>query len=489
MINGQKVWTSFAQYSTRCVLLTRTGPGHAGITAFFVDMDTPGITVRPLRTMHGVDEFCEVYFDDVVVPADRMLGNPGDGWQLAMDLLPFERSTCFWQRIAYLYARFDALLAEVDEHDGADDAALGAAYLALHTVRCRSRQTQHRLADGARLGADTSIDKVLLATAEQRLYDTARDLLPRGVGTRREPLAHRVPVLARGDDLRRHRRDPAQHHRAPAARSRQGVTVEAPDAESLGFLEDALRKTMLSASGARLDAALVDLGWHDMLDEMPDVAIPLVFRLLGETGAHAPVLNDVVLHAMDRTAGDTVALPYAGGSWVVWERTDEAERRRRSRTAASTGSTPGMPCRWWPLARRSDGGSSAARGPCWHSPAAMRSTGSQFGRPIASFQAVRHRLAETLVAIDGAEATLSRRAMTTSAHCWPRPPPGRPALTAARHCQQVLGGIGFTAEHDLHRHVKRVLVLDGLLGSSRELTREAGRVVRVGRSAPRVATL
>ena len=112
MVNGQKVWTSFAQYATRCVLLTRTGPpgtpNHEAITAFFVDMDTPGITVRPLRTMHGVDEFCEVYFDDVVVPADRMLGKPGDGWRLAMDLLPFERSTCFWQRIAYLYSRFDS---------------------------------------------------------------------------------------------------------------------------------------------------------------------------------------------------------------------------------------------------------------------------------------------------------------------------------------------------------------------------------------------
>ena len=168
MINGQKVWTSFAQYATRCILLTRTGPGHAGITAFFVDMDSPGIDVRPLRTMHGVDEFCEVYFDDVVVPADRMLGNPGDGWQLAMDLLPYERSTCFWQRIAYLYARFDALLAEVDEHGGADDAELGAAYLALHTLRCRSAPTQYRLADGAKLGPDTSIDKVLLATAEQQ---------------------------------------------------------------------------------------------------------------------------------------------------------------------------------------------------------------------------------------------------------------------------------------------------------------------------------
>jgi alkylation response protein AidB-like acyl-CoA dehydrogenase len=179
VVNGQKVWTSFAQYSARCVLLTRTGtgsaPSHEAITAFFVDMDTPGITVRPLRTMHGVDEFCEVYFDDVLIPGDRMLGKPGEGWKLAMDLLPYERSTCFWQRIAYLYSRFDRLIAEAQE---VDDAELGAAYLGLHTLRCRSRLTQQRLGDGIRLGPDTSIDKVLLATAEQKLYDVARDLIP-----------------------------------------------------------------------------------------------------------------------------------------------------------------------------------------------------------------------------------------------------------------------------------------------------------------------
>ncbi|MCV7224271.1 acyl-CoA dehydrogenase family protein [Mycolicibacterium elephantis] len=182
IINGQKVWTSFAQFATRCVLLTRTGgpdtPNHEAITAFFVDLKTPGVTVRPLRTMHGVDEFCEVYFDDVAVPADRMLGKPGDGWRLAMDLLPYERSTCFWQRIAYLYSRFDALVDQVKRVGQAVDSDLGETYLALHTLRCRSRATQHRLADGHKLGAETSIDKVLLAGAEQQLYDTARDLLP-----------------------------------------------------------------------------------------------------------------------------------------------------------------------------------------------------------------------------------------------------------------------------------------------------------------------
>ena len=115
----------------------------------------------------------------------------------------------------------------------------------------------------------------------------------------------------------------------------------------------------------------------------------------------------------------------------------------------------------------------------------------QFGKPIASFQAVRHRLAETLVAIEGAEAVLSLpssdspdlTAMLAKAAA------GKAALTAAKHCQQVLGGIGFTDEHDLHVHVKRALVLDGLLASSKELSRKAGAGLRARRSVPRLAEL
>ena len=192
VVSGQKVWTSLAQYAARCVLLARTAPGHGGITAFFADMDAPGITVRPLRTMHGVDEFAEVFFDDVVIAGDRLLGRPGDGWRVATDLLPYERSTCFWHRIAYLYARLDRLLAETSAPVPApapapallrrlapgEDAAVGSAYLALHIARCRSLITQRRLAAGERLGPETSVDKVLLATAEQQLFDTVRDLLP-----------------------------------------------------------------------------------------------------------------------------------------------------------------------------------------------------------------------------------------------------------------------------------------------------------------------
>ena len=96
------------------------------------------------------------------------------------------------------------------------------------------------------------------------------------------------------------------------------------DPESLRLLADSVRTTMTAHSGAKLDAALTDLGWLDMLDGMPDTAIPLVFRLLGETGAHAPVLNDVVLRAAGAAPGGTLPLPFAGGSWVAWERSDGA---------------------------------------------------------------------------------------------------------------------------------------------------------------------
>ncbi len=180
VINGQKVWTSLAQYSDRCVLLTRTGTPesrHRGITAFFVDMDTPGITVTPIEMINGVREFAEVFFDDVVVPADRILGEVDGGWAVAMSILPFERSSCFWQRIAYLYRRLEQAV-EIAPHDDRNAEIVGNAFLHLHSLRTRSRATQHRLAAGATLGAETSIDKVLVATAEHTTYDAIRRLLP-----------------------------------------------------------------------------------------------------------------------------------------------------------------------------------------------------------------------------------------------------------------------------------------------------------------------
>jgi Acyl-CoA dehydrogenase, C-terminal domain len=262
------------------------------------------------------------------------------------------------------------------------------------------------------------------------------------------------------------------------------------DSESLQLLEDGLRKTMTTASGQQLDAALAELGWLEMLDEMPEAAVPLVFRLLGETGAHAPVLNDVVLRAAGREGRGTVPLPFAGGSWVVWERTDQPTSALGDdlpiHRVAQGDPVPVAAGRhalgWWLL------GAGRAMLALARQHALDR---SQFGRPVASFQAIRHRLAETLVAIEGAEATLVAAAAEPDelSFLLAKAAAGQAALTASRHCQQVLGGIGFTAEHDLQRHIKRVLVLDTLLGSSRELTREAGTALRAKGFAPRLAQL
>jgi alkylation response protein AidB-like acyl-CoA dehydrogenase len=172
-VTGQKVWTSYAQYAQRCVLLTRSGTPeslHRGITALFVDMDSPGISIRPLRTMHGVDEFCEVFFDDVAVPEERMLGNEGEGWAVAMDLLPYERSTSLWHRGAYLARRLQRLV-EIAPDRSIDPRDLGAVVETLYGFRARSRATQHRLASGERLGAETSVDKILLGQTEHAVYD------------------------------------------------------------------------------------------------------------------------------------------------------------------------------------------------------------------------------------------------------------------------------------------------------------------------------
>lgn len=260
------------------------------------------------------------------------------------------------------------------------------------------------------------------------------------------------------------------------------------DASELELLTETLRKTMTSTSGSALYEALTELGWHDMLSEIPDTAIPLVFRLLGETGAHAPVLNDVVRHAAGQTLGGTVPLPYAGGSWVSWDSAvtptadilDEDLPIRQVDAAHPPPLAAGR-CAlgWWLL------GSAHAMLDLARSHALDR---VQFGRPLSSFQAVRHRLAETLVAIEGAEATLAA-ADGEFGSLLAKAAAGQAAITAARHCQQVLGGIGFTAEHGLQRHIRRALVLDGLLGSARELTREAGAYIRTQGSAPRLVHL
>jgi alkylation response protein AidB-like acyl-CoA dehydrogenase len=110
----------------------------------------------------------------------------------------------------------------------------------------------------------------------------------------------------------------------------------------------------------------------------------------------------------------------------------------------------------------------------------------QFGQAIGKFQAVRHRLAETLVAVEAADAALDAAWEDPSPHAaaMAKALAGRGARTAARHSQQVLAGIGFTTEHSFHRYVRRVLVLDQLVGAGRALTADDGRRLLASRQLP-----
>ena len=192
-VTGQKVWTSLAQYAQRCVLLTRTGTmesAHKGITTLFVDMDSPGIAVRPIETMHGVDEFSEVFFDNVEVPFARTVGDVDGGWAVAMDLLPYERSTALWHRAAFLHRRLQDLL-EAAPPGALEPAKLGEVTQLLYAFRARSRATQHRMANGEHLGPETSLDKVMLATAEQAIFDLVADTLTSEVTIGDDPTSER----------------------------------------------------------------------------------------------------------------------------------------------------------------------------------------------------------------------------------------------------------------------------------------------------------
>lgn len=173
VVSGEKVWTSWAQFADRCVLLARTGApdsGHKGITAFFLDMDTPGIEIAPLRSMNGDDEFCSLYFDQVRIPESRVLGEVNGGWAVAMYVLSGERGAAAWQRQTWLRSRLDELAAAPGD---TPDAALGESLELIHAMRLLSRRTVRTLSAGDSPGVLPSLDKLAMSTAEKFLFDTA----------------------------------------------------------------------------------------------------------------------------------------------------------------------------------------------------------------------------------------------------------------------------------------------------------------------------
>ena len=179
VVQGQKIWTSYAQLSTWCGLLARTGTTesrHRGLTMFWVDLRSPGVTVRPIPCATGRNELAEVFFDDVVVPKAHVIGEVGGGWDAVMYQLQFERGNFAWLRQAWLHSRLHDALASAPEGGTRPSAAaaLGEAWTTLAALRERALSTVTRLARGESPGPEISVDKILLATAEQAVFDAVR---------------------------------------------------------------------------------------------------------------------------------------------------------------------------------------------------------------------------------------------------------------------------------------------------------------------------
>ena len=179
LVTGQKTWTSNAQWADFCLCLVRTGEPDSrsrGISTLIIDMRSPGIEVRPIKTIRGDEEFCEVFFDDVKVPRSDLVGELDQGWRYAMVTLTYERGPVDVGFVTKYFALLDRLRL-VLEHNGERvdtsrrrelaRAAVGVEILRLQTLKSLAKRLE------GPPGPEGSIDKLLMARVEQQLLTAA----------------------------------------------------------------------------------------------------------------------------------------------------------------------------------------------------------------------------------------------------------------------------------------------------------------------------
>ena len=228
MVNGQKIWTSLGHRADWCQLYVRTdadAPKHKGISCLIVDMKLPGIEVRPLVTINGAADFAEVFFTDVRVPADALLGPLNGGWQVATTTLSHERAGA-----ARLYAQMEVQLADlvadlaghvVDGRPALENSAtlcrLGdiAVRIKYLELLCK-RSISATLHGGDALGS-ASLAKSVWAELGQALAVLAFDVLR--AATHRRAVGGPSSVVALTDDRGRHDADQQGHHGDAGART------------------------------------------------------------------------------------------------------------------------------------------------------------------------------------------------------------------------------------------------------------------------------
>jgi alkylation response protein AidB-like acyl-CoA dehydrogenase len=180
-VNGQKTWTSDAAWADWCLLLARTdstAAKHAGISALIVDMHQPGVEVRPIRQANGDAEFNEVFFTDTVVAADQIVGRPGQGWNIAMTTVGYERGPAdvgFSSRYARMIRELETTARQGDIGT-VQRLDLARAFVWVSVLRAHVLRDLSARAGGVAPGPEGSITKLLATRTDQLLHRVAMDL-------------------------------------------------------------------------------------------------------------------------------------------------------------------------------------------------------------------------------------------------------------------------------------------------------------------------
>jgi alkylation response protein AidB-like acyl-CoA dehydrogenase len=183
LVNGQKVWSSFAHIADFCILVGRSDPDserHAGLTYIIVDMHAPGVEVRPLRQLTGEAEFNEIFFDDVEVPLENLLGEIGGGWQVAMTTLLHERGTLGFALAGALDIQVSKLLSLAKKR-AADDPIIrdrvAQEWIELQALKLTNSRSLTTLIQTGVPGPEGSGSKLQWSEQNQRLTKLAMEIL------------------------------------------------------------------------------------------------------------------------------------------------------------------------------------------------------------------------------------------------------------------------------------------------------------------------
>lgn len=202
VVTGQKIWSSYGPHGDWVFVLARTEPEaerHAGISFLALDLDTPGVEVRPITQPDGHAGFAEIFLDGARVPIDQVVGELGDGWRVAMTALEFERDAPAAAPATYERA-LDELAHIARQRGLSDDPAiadrLGQLAVRVETYRLHALRSLSRLGAGRSLGAASSVTKLLWSELERDLFELGLEVL----GPHAEVLADDHPVLADAPD-------------------------------------------------------------------------------------------------------------------------------------------------------------------------------------------------------------------------------------------------------------------------------------------------